>query len=165
MGHAVGCLWDEYTGDGGSLGPWIKFCVDAAAFWRADNPVKFKTPNIEVSSSISDCKWNKLYQMGFDDNTFDINLKLDLQEGALYQNSGFYRPSLESVMKTQDTEPRFNPVGAYHIAATIKMRIGDVTPDSQFFIPDSGNWEWNYYTYEDFAKEFGLNTPNGILFK
>lgn len=45
------------------------------------------------------------------------------------------------------------------------MRIGDVTPDSQFFIPDSGNWEWNYYTYEDFAKEFGLNTPNGILFK
>lgn len=39
------------------------------------------------------------------------------------------------------------------------MRIGDVTPDSQFFIPDSGNWEWSYYTYEDFAKEFGLNTP------
>lgn len=164
MGHAVGCLWDEYTGDGGSLGPWIKFCVDAAAFWGADNPVKFKTPNIEVSSSISECKWYKLYQMGFDDNTFDQDIKLNLQEGAIYQTSGFYRPSVDSIMNRSANE-FFNPIGAYHIAATIKMRIGDVTPDSQFFIPKSGSWEWRYYTYEDFAEEFGVGTSNEHLFK
>ncbi len=141
LGHAIAKLDDEYVLD--SL---------LYKFFNTPAMARFWSRNCDWTDYMPWSKFQAFSGKGYDDLGNDYSFKL--VEGGLYNDTWIYRTSKGSIMLDYKDYDHFNPVSAYHMAASIKTRIGNVP----YSLPINGIYGesiwWDNYTLDQFITEF-----------
>jgi hypothetical protein len=160
LGHGIAELDDEYTQNN-------NFIIESVLeYFYSREYIQKVSRNLDIDSRIDRevVKWKSFFDMGYDKVKSDF-LKIDIKQGGGYMaDSYIYRPSEDGMMRNHRKYLNFNPVGAYHMMASIMTRIGEVPYDLNFAKNDdlSNGIEWETYPYSKFLSDM---PPDSIYFE
>ncbi len=140
LGHSIAKLDDEYD----EISNYFYLIYNNV------KKIKEQSRNCDTATDNTLCKWRDFYNYSYQDLTND--LKLGIFEGAAYNSSRIFRSSEKSVMNRPKDSIQYNPLSAYHMAASIKTRIGNIKYDLEFLC--DRDIEWETYSIEEFTADF-----------